>query len=47
VFERMEKIGMPVLIHGEATDPAIDIFDREAVFMSKRPAAACSSGTPG
>jgi dihydroorotase len=35
VFERMEKIGMPVLIHGEATDPAIDIFDREAVFMEK------------
>ncbi|MGB3488309.1 MAG: dihydroorotase [Xanthobacteraceae bacterium] len=33
VLERMEKIGMPVLIHGEATDPAIDIFDREAAFM--------------
>jgi dihydroorotase len=33
VLERMEKIVMPVLIHGEATDPAIDIFDREAVFM--------------
>src|ERR1700755_2611531 len=32
-LERMEKIGMPVLIHGEATDPAVDIFDREAVFM--------------
>lgn len=35
VFERMETIGMPVLIHGEATDPAIDIFDREAVFMKE------------
>jgi dihydroorotase len=35
VLERMEKIGMPVLIHGEATDPAIDIFDREAVFMEQ------------
>jgi dihydroorotase len=33
VFERMEKIGMPVLIHGETTDPEVDIFDREAVFM--------------
>lgn len=33
VFERMERIGMPLLIHGEATDPAVDIFDREAVFM--------------
>jgi dihydroorotase len=35
VFERLEKIGMPVLIHGEATDPAIDIFDRETVFMEQ------------
>lgn len=33
VFERMEHIGMPALIHGEATDPAVDVFDREAVFM--------------
>lgn len=32
VLERMERIGMPLLIHGEATDPAIDIFDREAAF---------------
>lgn len=35
VLERMEKIGMPVLVHGEATDPAVDIFDREAVFMEQ------------
>ena len=35
VLERMEKIGMPVLIHGEATDPAVDIFDRESVFMEQ------------
>jgi dihydroorotase len=35
VLERMEKIGMPVLIHGEATDPAVDIFDRETVFMEQ------------
>jgi dihydroorotase len=33
VFDRMERIGMPLLIHGEATDPAVDVFDREAVFM--------------
>jgi dihydroorotase len=33
VFERMAKIGMPLLIHGEVTDPAVDIFDREAVFV--------------
>jgi dihydroorotase len=35
VFERMEKIGMPVLIHGEAIDATVDIFDREAVFMEQ------------
>ena len=35
VFERMADIGMPVLIHGESTDPAVDIFDREAVFMEQ------------
>jgi dihydroorotase len=32
---RMEKLGMPLLVHGEVTDPAIDIFDREAVFIDK------------
>lgn len=35
VLERMEKIGMPLLVHGEVTDPAIDIFDREAVFIDR------------
>ena len=35
VLERMERIGMPLLVHGEATDPAVDIFDREAVFMEQ------------
>lgn len=35
VLERMEKIGMPVLIHGETTDPAVDIFDRERVFIEE------------
>ncbi len=29
----MERMGMPLLVHGEVTDPAIDIFDREAVFI--------------
>ncbi len=29
----MEKAGMPLLVHGEVTDPAIDIFDREKVFI--------------
>ena len=34
-LERMEKIGMPLLIHGEVTDPEVDIFDREAVFIER------------
>ncbi|PIJ74784.1 dihydroorotase [Erwinia sp. OLTSP20] len=33
VLERMESLGMPLLIHGEVTDAAIDIFDREARFI--------------
>lgn len=33
VLERMERLGMPLLVHGETTDPAVDIFDREPVFM--------------
>ncbi|MDO9248352.1 MAG: dihydroorotase [Phenylobacterium sp.] len=35
VLERMQRIGMPLLIHGEVTDPTIDIFDREAVFIER------------
>lgn len=35
VLERMERIGMPLLIHGETTDPDVDIFDREAVFVDQ------------
>ena len=31
----MERIGMPLLVHGEVTDPAVDIFDREAVFIER------------
>ncbi len=29
----MEKLGLPLLVHGEVTDPAVDIFDRENVFI--------------
>jgi dihydroorotase len=29
----MERIGMPLLVHGEATDPDIDVFDREKAFI--------------
>jgi len=31
----MEKLGMPLLVHGEVTDPAVDVFDREAVFIER------------
>jgi dihydroorotase len=30
---RMEALGLPLLVHGEVTDPAVDVFDREAVFI--------------
>ena len=36
VLERMQKIDMPFLIHGEEVDPEIDVFDREAVFIERR-----------
>ncbi|MBM3582320.1 MAG: dihydroorotase [Alphaproteobacteria bacterium] len=35
VLARMEKIGMPLLVHGEVTDPEVDVFDREAVFLDR------------
>jgi dihydroorotase len=35
VLERMAAIGMPLLIHGESTDPDVDVFDREAVFIDR------------
>ncbi len=35
VLERMAEIGLPLCVHGEVTDPAIDIFDREAVFIDR------------
>ncbi|MEO7240768.1 MAG: dihydroorotase [Sphingomicrobium sp.] len=34
-LERMQTIGMPLLVHGEVTDPDVDIFDREAVFIER------------
>ncbi|MFA6920669.1 MAG: dihydroorotase [Gallionella sp.] len=34
-LEEMQKLGMPLLVHGEATDAGIDIFDREAVFIDR------------
>ena len=35
VLERMQRIGMPLLVHGEVTDPAVDVFDREKVFIER------------
>jgi len=35
VLERMQKDGVPLLIHGEVTDPDVDVYDREAVFIER------------
>ncbi len=35
VFEAMQQVDMPLLLHGEVTDPDIDVFDREKVFIEK------------
>ncbi|MHB1566726.1 MAG: dihydroorotase [Acidiferrobacter sp.] len=35
VFALMEKVDLPLLLHGEVTDTAIDVFDREAVFIER------------
>lgn len=35
VLETMQRIGMPLLAHGEVTDRQVDIFDREAVFIDR------------
>jgi dihydroorotase len=34
-LERMAELGMPLLVHGEATEPEVDVFDREAVFIKR------------
>lgn len=34
-LEAMQEVDMPLLLHGEVTDPEIDIFDREAVFIDR------------
>jgi dihydroorotase len=35
VLEAMEKLELPLLLHGEVTDPSVDIFDRERVFIER------------
>ena len=34
-LEKMEELGLPLLVHGESTDPAIDVFDRERAFIEE------------
>ena len=34
-LEKMEELGMPLLVHGESTDPAMDVFDREKAFIEE------------
>src|ERR1700704_5734645 len=34
-LEKMEELGIPLLVHGESTDPAIDVFDREKAFLEE------------
>ena len=34
-LETMEEIGMPLLVHGEVTDPEVDVFDKEKVFLDR------------
>ena len=36
VFEAMQQVGMPLLLHGEVTDKEVDIFDREKVFIEQQ-----------
>jgi dihydroorotase len=35
-LEAMQRAGLPLLVHGEVTDPAVDVFDREAVFIERQ-----------
>ena len=35
VFAAMQEVGLPLLLHGEVTDPKVDVFDREAVFIEQ------------
>jgi dihydroorotase len=34
-LEKMEELGIPLLVHGESTDPAVDVFDREKAFIEE------------
>jgi dihydroorotase len=34
-LETMEQVGMPLLVHGEVTDPEVDVFDKEKIFLER------------
>ncbi|AOK46027.1 MULTISPECIES: dihydroorotase [Burkholderia] len=34
-LETMQEVGMPLLVHGEVTEPSIDLFDREKAFIER------------
>lgn len=34
-LDEMQACGMPLLVHGEVTDPAVDVFDRERIFIER------------
>ena len=35
VLEKMQELSVPLLVHGEVTDPAVDVYDREQVFIDR------------
>lgn len=41
IFSHMEKLQLPLLIHGEVTDPKVDVFDREKRFIEDHLRAIC------
>ena len=42
-LERMQAIGMVLCVHGEVTDPEVDVFDREAVFIERVLSRSCAT----
>ncbi len=36
VLQAMAEVGLPLLVHGEVTDPGVDVFDRERVFIERQ-----------
>jgi dihydroorotase len=34
-LDAMQEVGLPLLVHGEVTDPTVDVFDREAAYIER------------